>query len=291
MSREFGGLALALAIIGTLGVSRADAPAPPAAATLKPARPVRVTVGNERQARPTVVFSVAPEWGYRFFVDAEPSSVDKHYRALGIFGLRLHAEIYPLAALGSGVADAWRDIGVIGTYTRAFGLESQDIDKVPPPPEIVETEWYHYLIGLRYRALGGTSPLSLGFSVAFERWVFDFDTTPNQRRFLPIARYSLLPIGADGRFSVGPFAFLGAARLLLPLSKAPFGDRVASGSGFGFHLETGVAFTPVPAIEFDLRAAYTTMRFSLPSLPRRADESGTVLDHYLVFSAGATLQF
>jgi len=223
---------------------------------------------------------VAPEWSYRRFLDSESSSPDKKYAASGYFGLGAHVDLFPFAAR----AGALRDFGLLGSYGRAIGLGSTDIDTQTN----VGTVFYRFDAGLQYR-LPSRSALLLKFSAAGERWVFDFDAASVQGREMPTARYSLARVGTDARFAVGSLALFGGAELMLPISIAPLGDREPSAGGFGARAKLGVAFELSQMFAIDLGASYTILTFRLPSVPGLSDSPGTVLDQYFVTSLGLTL--
>jgi len=227
---------------------------------------------------------IAPEWGYRNFKDSEPSSTDKHYVASGFFALNARADVYPFYQR----SDPLQNVGVFGSYGRAFGLQSTDIDTQPLPTE-VDTTFYHFDAGLEYR-LPSSSALSVTFSGAYERWVFDFDDpTPMPYREVATARYSLARAGADARWALGWVSLLGDAELMLPLSVGALGDREPTGTGFGARAKLGVAIDVLPMFTVDLSGAYTLVTFHLPSVPGRTDSAGSVLDQYLVASLGIAL--
>lgn len=232
-----------------------------------------------------VRFTLSPEWGYRSFVDREPSSTDKRYNAPGVPGAAARLEIYPLAFVSPAI-EVGKDFGVTASYSRAFGLSSRDVDTDTD----VDTRWYQFAFGARYRMLGGSRPLALGFTAGIQRWNFDFDDNPPSRP-IPVAQYLLLPVGADARYSFGSFSIFADGRFLLPLSVSPLGDRTPSGARFGTHLALGAALGFWRVFEVELRGAYTLVYLSLPSVAGRSDSKGAVFDQYLVFSAGATVQY
>jgi hypothetical protein len=229
-----------------------------------------------------VAVRIAPEWGYRRFVDSEPSTSDKHYAASGIFLLGARADVYPF----TGRTDALGNLGFTGSYTRAFGLTSIDIDTIPPTE--VDSNFYHADIGLQYRLSSG-GRLVPTLVAAYERWVFDFDDPAPMPRESPIARYSLLEAGANARLALGPVALLGDAELMLPVSIASLGDRDPTG-GFGVRGKLGVVYELWPLLAIDLTGAYTLLTFGLPSVPGRSDTPGRVYDQYFVASLGLTLK-
>jgi len=232
---------------------------------------------------PVAAIRLEEEWSYRRFLDSEPSSTDKHYVASGFFVVNLRVDVYPF----SEQAGALRDFGFVGSYGRAFGLKSLEIDTIPPSE--VATTFYHFDTGLAYR-IPSSSPLSLSFAAVYERWVFDFDEAQAPSREVPTARYSFARAGTDARFAIGSLALLGNAALLLPVSIASLGDRDPTGIGFGARAKLGVGLELFPMLAIDLGGTYTVVTFHLPSVPGRADAQGTVLDQYLAASLGLTLR-
>jgi hypothetical protein len=224
------------------------------------------------------------------FRDAEAGSTDKRFTANGVFGLGGRIELYPLALVRPAIETA-RDFGLTGSYSRALGLHSRDIDTDTVDTDtVVDTQWYQFSFGMRYRMLGGRNPLALGVTAGIQRWVFDFSyTMPN--RPVAIGRYTLLPLGFDARYSWGPFSLFGDARFLLPLTISPPGDRTPSGGRWGTQLTLAAAFRVFDFLEGELRGAYTLVSYSIPSGMGDLVEHGTIYDSALVFSAGVTVVF
>jgi hypothetical protein len=215
----------------------------------------------------------------------EEGSTDKLYTSNGVFGLGARAELYPLAFVRPALATL-RDFGLTGSYSRAFGLHSRDIDTNTE----VDTQWYQFSFGMRYRILGGKNPLAIGFTAGVQRWVFDFSTAPPTRP-VAIGRYTLLPIGVDARYAWGPFSVFGDARFLLPLTISPPGDRTPSGGRWGAHLALAAAFSIFEFLEAELRGTYTVVSYSIPSGMGEAVPHGTIYDQAVVFSFGVTVVF
>jgi hypothetical protein len=234
---------------------------------------------------PAFRLTISPEWAYRVFRDVEASSTDKTYTANGVFALGGRAELYPLAFVRPALAP-WRDFGLTGSYSRAFGFQSHDIDTNTD----VDTQWYQFSFGMRYRILGGNNPLAIGFTAGVERWVFDYGTAPPSRP-VAVGRYTLLPVGADARYAWGRFSVFGDARFLLPLTISPPGDRTPSGVRWGAHLALAAAFSVFEFLEAELRGAYTMVSYSIPSGMGDAVPHGTIYDQAIVFSAGVTVVF
>jgi hypothetical protein len=232
-----------------------------------------------------VRLTLSPEWGYRSFRARESSSTDKRYTAPGIPAAGVRLELYPLAFI-TPAPEVARDFGLTVGYSRAFMLESEDIDS----DTTVGTQWYQFNFGARFRILGGNSPFSMGFTAGLQRWVYDFDTTPSSR-LVPIGRYTLLPVGVDARYAWGKFSIFGDARFVLPLTVSPLGDRSATGAKLGLSGALGAAYALGRFFEVELRGTYTLLTFSLPAVAGRPDARATVTDVYLVLSAGATVKY
>ena len=199
----------------------------------------------------------------------------------------MRTELYPFALL-SPPPDGFKDFGLTFQYSRAFGLHSKDIDDEIPEQDEIDTRWYHWTAGVRYRALGGDNPFSFAIAAGFQQWVYEFDPTVG-RRPIASAKYTLVPMGGDARYRFGKLAAFAEGRFLLPVSVAQVGTRAPSGPKLGAHGALGLAFAVTSFLELDARATYTLVTFGLPSAPGRADRRGTVLDQYLVFGLGATL--
>lgn len=222
---------------------------------------------------PTVTFRIEPEWAYRRFVDVEPNATDKRFGTPGVFLLGGRAEVYPLARASEG---ALRDLGLTGAYARAVsGFASTDINT----NSSVDTEWYRYSVGLRYRVLGRSAPFALGLNAGYQRWVFDFDAPVVPTREIPTARYSLLEAGADARRSFGRFSVVVDAAYMQALSIAPLGDRRPSPLAFGVRggLGAGLRFG---VLEVDLRGTFTLFRLQLDPVAGGSDGPGRVFDEY-----------
>ena len=272
------------------------APPPPRAAKPTPApaavdrRTALLLPPPPARRHVTLRLTLSPEWGYRFFRDREPSSTDKRYTASGVPGASARLELYPLAPLWQ-VTDFVKGFGITASYSRVFGLTSQNVDTDDDPDTVVDTQWYQYSFGLRFRGLGGTNPLSLGATAGVQRWVFDFDAPSTTRRPVAVGKYTLFSVGADARLTWRAFSVFADGRFLLPVTISRLGDRKPSQPALGVHADLGVAFAFSRVFEVEARAAYTMIAFTLPSVPGRFDKRGTVVDEYVVFGVGATLAF
>jgi hypothetical protein len=255
------------------------APTATAPADPPPAPDIRGRSPKPEPRQEAVRFTLSPEWVN------ESSSTDKLYAAPGIPAAAARLELYPLAFI-TPAPEVGRDFGLTIGYSRAFFLESRDIDTDTD----VSTQWYQFNFGVRFRILGGNDPLSLGFTAGIQRWVYDFDATPPSR-LVAIGRYTLLPVGIDARYAWGAFSIFGDARFLWPITVSQLGDRAATGPKLGFTGALGAAYGLSRFFEVEVRGAYTLVTFTLPTVAARSDERGAVTDAYLVFSAGATFRY
>jgi len=239
-------------------------------------------------ARPLALrVTLSPEWAYRRFRDAEPSSATKYYTASGVAAASMRFELYPLA-LARSVPDPLKDIGVTANYARALGFESRDPDK-PDQPR-VDTQWYQFGFGLRYRALGDHAPLAVGVTAGVQRSVFDFGTNPAN---VPVAigRYTLLPLGADVRYAWGAFSLFADVRFLLPVTISPLDDRSPSGARYGLQAAVAAALRLSSLFEIELRTSHAMIGYSLPNALVGAHGDASILDQALVFGAGASFLY
>jgi hypothetical protein len=270
-----------LVILGVLSIAGA------AAAQTTPAPgefdPVAWGVEGTPPRSVALRFTLSPEWAYRTFLQKEPSSPDKRYIASGMFSQSARLELYPLAFVPQAI-DLVKNLGVTASYSRALPIISRDIDTDSDIP----TQWYQFGFGLRYRMLGGTSPVALGITLGVQRSIFEFDTTPVSRP-VAVGRYTLLPAGVDVRYAWRRFSVFADARFLLPVTVSPIGNRAPSGAKLGGHVAGGGIVRFGRYFELEARVDYTVIYLSLPTVGGRADQPGTVLDQYVVFSIGPTV--
>jgi hypothetical protein len=231
----------------------------------------------------TFSFRLEPALGYRRFLDTEASSTDKRSGTPGVFLIGGRAELYPFAGSQAGFM---RDFGLTGSYFRAISITLTDFDKNEPVPAV----WYSFSGGVRARLLGRRSPFALGLTAGYESWTFDFDTSVAPIRLIPKGRYSLAGAGFDMRETFGIFSVFLEATYLYPLHIDDLGDRVPMKSGaYAGRGTFGIAFRLARSFEIDAHGTYTVVRFSLASVPGRADEPGRVFDQYLVSALGLRL--
>src|SRR5262249_8401102 len=115
---------------------------------------------------PMVSIRLEPSWGYRRFLDSEPSSTDQRFGTPGVFLAGGRVELYPLSRSEGFL----RDVGLTGSYLRALAISMTDFDT----DTSVDGTWYGYSAGLRLRLLGRTGTFALGLFGAYERWSFTF---------------------------------------------------------------------------------------------------------------------
>jgi hypothetical protein len=209
----------------------------------------------------------------------------KRYTASGVPLVGGRVELYPLS-FAPDPPVGLRDVGLTLNYSRAIGLTSRDIDTDTD----VETQWYQFGVGVRYRMLGGDNPLALGFTAGVQRSVFDFDTVPTARP-VAIGRYTILPFGIDIRRSWDAFSLFADGRFLLPITVAAPGDRSAAGSRYGLSLAVAAALDIARFFEIEARASYSLVSYSLPSGIANSIRAATIYDEALAFSLGASFLF
>jgi hypothetical protein len=226
--------------------------------------------------------TLVPEWGYRSFRDNEPVGEAKRSTANGVPMIGARLELYPLA-FDRGTRDGLKDLGLTLNYSSAIGLTTADIDT----NTVIDTKWYQFGFGLRYRMLGGDNPLALGLTLGIQRSLFDFDAIPASRP-VAIGRYTILPVGVDVRRSWGLFSLFADARFLLPLTISPPGDRTPEGARYGLSLAAAAAMRLTTFFELEARASYAMVGYSLPSGIAGFNGSSSIYDQMLSFSLGAT---
>jgi hypothetical protein len=249
--------------------SERTAPAPPSNVPAPSPRPLGLRL------------TLVPEWGYRSFRDNEPVGEAKRFTANGVPMMGARVELYPLA-FDAGTTDGLKDLGLTFNYSSAFGLTARDVDT----STTVDTKWYQFGFGLRYRMLGGDNPLAIGLTLGMQRSVFDFEGIPASRP-VAIGRYTLLPVGVDVRRSWGAFSLFGDARFLLPITISPPGNRTPEGLRYGASLALAAAMRITTFFELEARGSYALVGYSLPSGIVGSNRSASIYDEALSFSLGA----
>jgi hypothetical protein len=228
-------------------------------------------------------FTLSPELGFRAFRDKEPPGVDRRYTASAIPGGAARLELYPFAVL-SPAPEVFGDLGITGHYFHALGITSRDVDSETE----VDTDWFRYGIGFRYRILGGKNPLAMGFTGGVERASYEFATVLTDRT-VPLAKYTMIPVGVDGRYAWGGFSLFADARFLWPIAVAQPGDRAPTGTKWGVHVATAAAYAVWPFFEVELRATYSLLSYGLPNGLAGSGLRSRVFDEYLVLGLGLSL--
>ena len=174
-----------------------------------------------------------------------------------------------------------------GSYSRAFGLHSQDIDTNTE----VNTQWYQFSFGLRYRILGGKKPardwLHRRRSAMGLRLQHLAGEPTRGRRTLHA------PSGRRGRpLCVGPL--FGVRRRAIPTAPHDIAARRPCALGGADGART-LRWPPRSASSTSSRpsfaGSYTMIGCPLPSGMGDAVPHGTIYDQAIVFSAGATVVF
>ncbi len=184
------------------------------------------------------------------------------------------AEVYPAAMTTIPVL---RDVGIIGSYSRMFGLQSKTNDGSP-----INTVYQRYSVGLRVR-IPISRPTGPVFGVSGQYYVhtFQVDEPPELEGQIPNVNYSAIRAGADARFPLGRTALTLGFDWIEPLSSGTVYDRFTAAKVHGVGGKLG--FVIKIASGFELRMAAEYSRFFSDFDPVLGDSyvAGGALDHYL----------
>lgn len=223
------------------------------------------------------IFSVEAgvELAGRFFSYSDGISTNlRRYDAFPAPAAFASVEVYPA---GFTTIPFLRDLGIIGSYARMFGLQSKTADGTP-----IDTLYQRFSVGLRVR-IPVSRPTGPVFGVSGQYYVHTFDITETSELAgqIPNVDYSAIRAGADGRFPIGKTAITVGFDWIEPLSSGAVYDRftgakvhgVAGKLGFGAKLGGG----------FELRLAAEYARFFSDFDPVLGDAyvAGGALDQYL----------
>lgn len=194
-------------------------------------------------------------------------------------------EFYPGAIPDVKIA---RDIGLWGTFSMAFALDSATEGGEP-----VSTSFYRVGGGLRGRIRFGDAPESatLGISAGFTLLNFSFDAPEPLASEIPTASYKMIQGGLDMRIPAGPVRIFFGGNFLYPLAGGAVYDRFRDASVLGIDAHLGVGI-PV-ATGFELRLAGEFTRFFSAFKPVVGDPyvAGGALDQYLWIRVGAAYAY
>lgn len=185
-------------------------------------------------------------------------------------------EVYPA---GFTTIPFLRDVGLIGSYARMFGLQSKTNDGSP-----INTVYQRISGGLRVRIpiSRPTGPV-FGVSGQYYLHTFQVDEIPELAGQIPNVDYSSIRAGADGRFPLGRTAITVGFDWIEPLSSGQVYERFTAAKVHGVAGKLGVVVKLVSGFELRMAAEYS--RFFSDFDPVLGDSfvAGGALDHYLGF--------
>lgn len=212
--------------------------------------------------------------GRKFDFSDGLSSNLRSYEVFGAPAFFVNAEVYPA---GFTTIPVLRDIGVIGSFARAFALQSATADGTP-----INTVYQRFSVGLRYRIpiSRPTGPV-FGVSGQYYAHTFNVDETADLKGQIPNVDYSAIRAGADGRFPIGRTAITVGFDWIEPLSSGQVYDRFTGAKVHGVGGKLG--FVIKIASGFELRVAAEYSRFFSDFDPVLGDAyiAGGALDQYL----------
>jgi hypothetical protein len=195
------------------------------------------------------------------------------------------AEVYPAAGTRVPVV---RDLGLMASYARAFGLGSKTRDG-----KAVDTSWDRLLTGLRFRVRPGRDegPV-LGVRGGFGMIRFDFTTTDKVLgASVPDVAYMFLRGGLDARIPLWRFALLLEADYHGALKAGEVFDRFRGARVGGIDAGVGLGFALGKGFEARLGAQYTRYFYAFDPIPGDAYVAGGALDELLTLGLGATYAY
>ena len=196
--------------------------------------------------------------------------------------LAIHGEIYPLVNSSIPVLE---EVGVTGTYARAFGIGSQESDGTK-----VGTSWQEFDVGLRERLPIGSS-FVLGVDAGYGDTSFAFDDPVRPGAQLPSVHYKVLRGGLDGRLAFGALSLRAAAGYLDVLSTGDFAALFPRASVGGIDAAIGVSDKVTSTLELSLDVVYTRFFYNLSPVPGDAYVAGGALDELATLSLGLAYLF
>lgn len=218
----------------------------------------------------------------RFFSFSDPISRNlRTYDSFPAPAFYAAVEVYP----GAGTTvPVLRDIGLIGSYARMFGLQS----KPESGGELIDTVYQRFSVGLRYRIpiSRPTGPV-IGLSGQYYAHTFNIEETGTLKGEIPNVDYSAIRAGVDGRFPLGRAALLVGFDWIEPLSSGPVYDRFTAASVHGVGGKLGVHIKLVSGFELRVAAEYARFFSDFDPVLGDAYIAGGALDQYVGLRLGA----
>ncbi|MBL9028602.1 MAG: hypothetical protein JNL21_40800 [Myxococcales bacterium] len=224
--------------------------------------------------------------GGRWFGYSDPITTNlRDYSVFGTPGISARAQVYPLAPLQIVVA---KDIGIHGEFRIAPVISSETSDGTE-----VDTQWMRFGGGLQYRIpIPGPedNPFVLALKGSFLREVFTMEATGAGAEALntevPSVAYSLMRVGLDGRFPIGPVAITAFGGYLGSIDSGAVYDRFREPSIGGIDVGGGLTVPIALGFEARLQAEYTRWFYAFAPVPGDAFVAGGALDEYVHLEIG-----
>lgn len=233
-----------------------------------------------------VTASLSYQSAGRFFSYSD--GLSSNLRPYDVFGppmVNAELEFYPGAIADIKVA---RDIGLWGTFSMAFALDSATEGGEP-----VGTSFYRAGGGLRGRIRFGDEPASatLGISAGFTLLNFTFDAAEPLASEIPSASYKLIQGGLDIRIPAGPIRLILGGNFLYPLSGGAVYERQRDASVLGIEAKGGVGIPLATGFELRLTGEYTRFFSAFKPVVGDAYVAGGALDQFVWIRIGAAYAY
>ncbi len=220
--------------------------------------------------------------GGRFFGYSDPITTNlRDYSVFGTPGISARAQVFPVAPLEIIVA---KDIGIHGEFRIAPVISSETKDGTE-----VETQWMRFGGGLQYRVpIPGPeeNPFVLALKGSFLREVFTMETTGTLNNEVPSVAYSLMRVGLDGRFPIGPVAITAFGGYLGSIDSGAVYERFREPSIGGIDVGGGLTVPIALGFEARLQAEYTRWFYAFKPVPGDPFVAGGALDEYVHLEIG-----
>ena len=186
--------------------------------------------------------------------------------------------IYPFADASRTI-----DIGVVGSYARAFALGSSAAGV-----GAVDTTWWRFHAGGVVRLRLPSIVLGLGGAYGGETFDFGASSIDTQT---PAVAYRFARISVDARVPLGRFALLASAGYDVVLSAGSVADRFPHAKVGGVEATLGATYRVTRAIEVFAGASYRRFFYAMHPVPGDALVAGGALDELYGLQGGVAYAF
>jgi hypothetical protein len=182
-------------------------------------------------------------------------------------------ELFPLARSGTPFA---KDLGVLGSYSRSFGLKSKGEGLVS---DTLFERWRAGLAGRIPFALGDRFGL-VTLDASYGRWTFDVTPSNPVAAAAPSVAYDLLRAGLGARLPLGEPILLAGFGYQHVLGSGDFEERFPQARAGGIDAKLGAALPIAAMLEGRLWLEYTRFFFDLRPELDDPGVAGGALDEY-----------